>query len=310
MQYIRGTREFRLAYKTAVTLGKFDGLHRGHQKLLSEVFRRAGDDMMSAVFTFETAPGSLMSGKPMATITTNAERRDKLEKAGVDYLVEYPFNKEVAKMDPEEFVSHVLVEQMHARAVVVGTDCRFGHKAAGDAKLLKELSRKYGFEAVIVEKLLDGTREISSTYVREELAAGHIRKANELLGYPYSITGTVIHGRHLGSTLGFPTMNISPPLQKLLPIYGVYLSRSLVDGKVYDSLTNIGRKPTVGDGQPVSVETFIYDFNQDLYGKEVEVQMLDFFRPEKKFGSLGELRRQVENDKRKGIDAHREMKKR
>ncbi|HAE80210.1 MAG TPA: riboflavin biosynthesis protein RibF, partial [Lachnoclostridium sp.] len=180
MQYIRGTREFRLAYKTAVTLGKFDGLHRGHQKLLSEVFRRAGDDMMSAVFTFETAPGSLMSGKPMATITTNAERRDKLEKAGVDYLVEYPFNKEVAKMDPEEFVSHVLVEQMHARAVVVGTDCRFGHKAAGDAKLLKELSRKYGFEAVIVEKLLDGNREISSTYVREELAAGHIRKANEL----------------------------------------------------------------------------------------------------------------------------------
>ena len=133
MQYIRGTREFRLAYKTAVTLGKFDGLHRGHQKLLSEVFRRAGDDMMSAVFTFETAPGSLMSGKPMATITTNAERRDKLEKAGVDYLVEYPFNKEVAKMDPEEFVSHVLVEQMHARAVVVGSDCRFGHKAAGDA---------------------------------------------------------------------------------------------------------------------------------------------------------------------------------
>ena len=304
MQYITGTRNFELKEKTAVTLGKFDGVHRGHQKLLSEVFRFREQGLKTAVFTFATAPGALISGKPMTMITTNEERRRKLESMGVDYLVEYPFNKDVASMEPELFVSDVLCRRMRAGAVVTGTDFHFGHNRRGDVHTLAELAPKYGYEAVVVEKISDGSRIISSTYIREELAAGRIRKANELLGYPYSITGTVVHGRHLGTTLGFPTVNILPPPEKHLPIFGVYLSETVIDGRIYDSLTNVGRKPTIAGEHPVSVETYIYNLSQDLYGKEIEVRMIDFFRPEIKFDSLAELQERVTFDKEQGRLAH------
>ncbi|MCR4629903.1 MAG: bifunctional riboflavin kinase/FAD synthetase [Clostridium sp.] len=304
MQYIIGTREFQIEEPTAVTIGKFDGLHRGHMKLLDEVFRFRKAGMKTAVFTFETAPGSLMSGRMQTMITTNEERRRNLEQAGIDYLVEYPFNTTVAHMSPEDFVRKVLTDQMHARAVIAGTDCSFGYKGAGNAALLRKLGPEYGFRAVIVDKLMDGDREISSTYVREELAAGHIRKANELLGYEYSISGEVVHGQHLGSTLGFPTANILPPAQKHLPVFGVYLSETEVDGVWYPSLTNIGRKPTIEGLHPVSAETFLYDFDQSIYGKSIEVRMLDFFRPEMKFDSLNQLRAQVDSDKVRGRQEH------
>lgn len=178
MQYITGTREFQIEEPSVVTLGKFDGLHRGHQKLLNEVFRFRERGYKTAVFTFETAPGTLMQGRLQTMITTNGERRDNLERAGIDYLVEYPFNQEVARIDPETFISHILTGQMSAKAIVSGTDCRFGYKRGGDVALLERLAPKYGYELAVVEKALDGAREISSTYVREELAAGHIEKAN------------------------------------------------------------------------------------------------------------------------------------
>lgn len=304
MQYIKGTREFQLQEPTAITLGKFDGLHRGHQKLLASVFQFAEKGYKPAVFTFETAPGTLMKGKLQQMITTNEERRDNLEAAGVEYLVEYPFNKEVACMEPEEFVSHILVGQMRARAIVSGTDFHFGHNRAGDVELLKALAPKYGYEMVVVDKAMDGDREISSTYVREELALGHVEKANELLGYTYRIHGEVVHGNHLGTGLGFPTLNILPGEQKHLPPFGVYLSRTVIDGKEMPSLTNIGKKPTVNGDHPVGVETFIYDFEGDLYGKKAEVQLIRFMRPEMKFSGLEELRNQVNSDKEAGRRAH------
>ena len=252
MQYITGTREFQIEEPSVVTLGKFDGLHRGHQKLLNEVFRFRERGYKTAVFTFETAPGTLMQGRLQTMITTNGERRDNLERAGIDYLVEYPFNHELA----------------------------------------------------VVEKALDGAREISSTYVREELAAGHIEKANELLGYTYAVHGSVIHGRHLGSTLGFPTVNIEPGSQKHLPAFGVYLSQTVIDGTCRGSITNIGKKPTITGERPAGVETYIYDLNEDLYGKWIEVRLLRFLRPEMKFLNVDELKRQVLNDKETGRRMH------
>jgi len=304
MQYITGTREFQIEEPTVVTLGKFDGLHRGHQKLLDEVFRFRKKGYKTAVFTFETAPGTLMQGKLQTMITTNAERRDNLEQAGIDYLVEYPFNAEVAHMEPEAFISHILAEQMKAKAIVSGTDFHFGYQRSGDVKLLERLAPKYGYEMVVVEKAMDGEREISSTYVREELAAGHIEKANELLGYPYMVHGRVIHGRHLGTTLGFPTVNIAPRVQKHLPAFGVYLSQTMIDGKIYSSITNIGKKPTISGEHPVGVETYIYDINEDLYGKWIEVRLIGFLRPEMKFSGVDELKRQVLSDKEKGRRMH------
>ena len=299
MRVITGTREFQIEEPTAVTIGKFDGRHKGHQKLLREMLcfkERQG--LKAAVFTFDMAPAGVMAGRVQTVITTNQERRNKMAKVGIDYLVEYPFDQETAHMQPEDFVSEVLVRQMHAKAVVVGTDCSFGYKGAGNAQLLKEMSEFCGFEAVIIEKEQDDHRDISSTYVREELDLGNMEKANELLGEPYAIHGVVVHGNHIGGAiLGFPTANILPPPEKHLPPFGVYVSQVLVDGRLYRGVTNIGKKPTVAGESPVGVETFIMGLEENLYGKEIEVQLLNFERPEQKFASLKELKERIEKDK-------------
>lgn len=299
MEIITGTRDFQIKEPTVVTIGKFDGRHKGHQKLLRELLRQKEQKgLKTAVFTFAMAPSGIVSGRRQTVITTNQERRSNMAKMGMDYLVEYPFNQEVAHMTPEEFVAEVLVRQMSAKAVIAGPDCSFGYKGAGNAALLQELSAKYGFEAIIIEKEKDEQRDISSTYVREELDRGNIEKANDLLGEPYTIHGTVVHGNHIGGTLlGFPTANILPPPEKHLPCFGVYVSRVLVDGKWYGGVSNIGRKPTIQGENPVGVETFIMGLDEDLYGKDIEVQLLNFERPEERFGTLEELKARIEKDK-------------
>jgi len=299
MRTISGTKEFQIQEPTVVTIGKFDGRHKGHQKLLRRMldFRRE-QGLRTAIFTFDMAPSGVVTGSAPKLITTNQERRNNMEKMGIDYLVEYPFNQEVSHMTPEDFVAKILVGRMGAKAIVAGTDCGFGYKRAGNARLLQELAPKYGYQAVIIEKEQDDHRDISSTYVREELKAGNMEKANELLGEPYAIHGTVVHGNHIGgSLLGFPTANILPPAEKYLPPYGVYVSRVLIDGRYYGGVSNIGRKPTIAGENPVGVETFVMGFHEDLYGKNIEVQLLHFERPEQKFGGLEELKDRIERDK-------------
>jgi riboflavin kinase/FMN adenylyltransferase len=301
MQVIAGTREFQIKEPTVVTIGKFDGRHKGHQKLLQRMLllgKQKG--FRTAIFTFDMAPAGVVSGKKQSLITTNAERRNNMEKTGIDYLVEYPFNQEVAQMPPEEFVERILVGQMKAQAIVAGTDCGFGYRRAGDAALLQRLAPDYGYEAVIIEKEQDEHRDISSTYIREQLDEGHIGKANELLGEPYAIHGEVVHGNHIGAPLlGFPTANLLPPPEKYLPRFGVYASRVLIDGKYYGGVSNIGAKPTITGENPVGVETFVLGLESgvDLYGKNIEVQLLDFERPEQKFAGLKELKARIELDK-------------
>ena len=270
MQVITGTREFQISEPTVVTIGKFDGRHKGHQKLL----------------------------------------RKMQERMGVDYLVESAFDREIAHMDPETFVKKILVSQMHAKAITAGPDCSFGYMGAGNVELLRILSDQCGFEAVIIEKEQDEHRDISSTYVREELTLGNIEKANELLGEPYTIGGTVVHGNHLGGpVLGFPTVNLLPPPEKHLPPFGVYVTRILIDEKeqtvgshqrVFGGISNIGRKPTISGDNPVSVETYIMGFDGDLYGKQIEVQFLNFERPEMKFDSLEALKERIGKDRNYG----------
>ncbi|WP_200801226.1 bifunctional riboflavin kinase/FAD synthetase [Clostridium sp. Marseille-P2415] len=303
MEYITGTREFQIEEPAVVTLGKFDGRHRGHQKLLkrmAEVKEEKG--YKTAVFTFDMSPNALVAGDPQKVITTNLERKNNLEKIGIDYLVEYPFTEETARMEPEEFVRHVLTGQMNARAIVVGTDCSFGYRGAGNAERLSQWKERYGYELTVIPKEQDDHRDISSTYIREQLDAGNMEKANELLGEPYAIHGTVVHGNHIGgAVLGFPTANIIPPPEKHLPVFGVYVSRVYVDGTYYGGITNIGRKPTVEGGSPVGAETFIYGINEDIYGKTIEVQLLHFLRPERRFEGLEQLKAQIENDREYGM---------
>lgn len=297
MEYIKGTKEFQIEQPTAVTLGKFDGLHRGHRKLLEHVFAWRERGLKTAVFTFATPPVELTRGKPQTMITTNRERMENLKSAGIDYLVEFPFDEATAATEPETFVREVLVGKMRARAIVTGTDFHFGCHRKGDVALLTALAPRYGFTQCTVEKAYDGGRVISSTYVREMLAEGNIRKANELLGYEYSISGRVVHGNHLGTALGFPTVNIIPPAGKHLPRFGVYVSRVEISGKSYGGITNIGRKPTIRGEYPAGVETYIYGVNEDLYGREIRVRLLDFQRPERKFETVEQLKAQVQADK-------------
>lgn len=301
MEYIQ-TDKFRIEAPTVVTIGKFDGRHRGHQKLLQIMAEWKKKGFSVAIFTFSKTPGAVVAGSSQTVITTNEERRYIMEKAGVEYLVEYPFNERVARMAPEEFVKRILVGQMNAKAIVVGTDCGFGYKRSGNVSLLKKLAPELGFQLEVVEKAQEDNRDISSTYVREELDKGHIEKANELLGTPYSIHGKVVHGNHIGSSiLGFPTANILPPPEKHLPKFGVYVSRVIVGGKEYRGITNIGKKPTVEGKYPTGAETFLMDFGGDLYGETIEVQLLHFLRPEQKFENLDELKVQIEKDKKSAL---------
>lgn len=302
MKEFINTKEFQITEPTVVTLGKFDGRHVGHQKLLRtlmEVKKERG--YLAAVFTFHTAPGTVVNQNRKTVITTNGERRNNLRKIGIDYLVEYPFSQEIAHMEAADFVRKILVEKMRAKVIVVGTDCGFGYQRLGDARLLKEMATECGYELTVIEKEKDHHRDISSTYIREELDKGNMEKANELLGEPYSIHGMVVHGNHIGGELlGFPTANLLPPAEKHLPPFGVYVSLVLVDGKSYGGITNIGKKPTVEGENPLGVETYIFDWNQDLYGKEIEVQLLTRVRAEKKFSGLDALKEQIGRDKEFG----------
>ncbi len=301
MKYILGTADFQIQEPTVVTLGKFDGRHRGHQKLMAkmkEIKGRTGWKM--AVFTFSVTPDSMVTGHSQQLLTTNLERRNNMEKTGIDYLVEYPFTAETLHMEAEEFIRRILAGQMNARAVVVGTDCSFGYNRSGNAQVLKELASKYGYEAWVIEKEKDESRarDISSTYIREELDKGHVEKAWDLLGEPYAIHGEVVHGRNMGGRVfGFPTANILPPPSKRLPLFGVYVSRVRVDDTYYQGVTNIGRKPTVEGENPAGAETYIFGLDRDLYGKVIEVQLLSFLRKEQAFGSFEELKEQIRRDK-------------
>ncbi len=299
MEYITGRKDFQIEEPTVVSIGKFDGRHRGHQKLMAAMHRLAAEKgCRTAVFTFATAPAAIVGETPLKVITTNEERRVNLEKSGIRYLVEYPFDSQSSHMDPEEFVKGILVEQMNAKAIVAGTDCRFGYKRAGNAELLKKLAFKYGYQAEIIEKEQDCCRDISSTYVKEMLEKGEIEKANRLLGEPYSIHGIVVHGNGIGgSRLGFPTANLCPPPEKYLPAFGVYISSVTVGDKTYKGVTNIGRKPTVTGESPVGAETFLLDYEGNLYGQYMEVRLFRQIRPERKFASLEELKTQIAKDK-------------
>lgn len=233
MQYITNTKEFHIAEPTVVSIGKFDGLHCGHKKLVAEMMNYRVQGRKAAMFTFSTPPGTLVKGKVQNVIMTNREREQLLEEAGLDYLVEYPFDEETRTMPPEQFVSDILVGKMNAQIIVTGPDCRFGYKASGDRALLEELASKYGYRYIVVEKAKDADYKIiSSTYIRDLLADGQIMKANKLLGYRYFITGIVEHGKAIGHKRLYPTANLVPPKEKHLPKYGVYVTRVTVDGNI------------------------------------------------------------------------------
>ena len=285
--------------RSSVTLGKFDGLHRGHQKLINLIRREQGEKNRSVIFTFDVSPRSYILHSPPKYLLTYEERRELAENLGVDILAECPFTEALMHMEPEDFVKEYLAERLHARYLAVGPDFRFGYQRRGTPELLKELGRTYGFRTEIVEKEKYKGRDISSTFVREELEKGHIEEVNQLLGYTYFTKGEIVHGRQLGRTIGIPTANLIPPSIKKLPPNGVYITESLIQGKTYQGITNIGYKPTVKENF-LGVETYLFSCNADLYGQEAEVRFYRYLRPEIKFSSLEELKCQMLKDIEEG----------
>lgn len=291
----KNTNEFHIEEPTALSLGKFDGVHRGHEALIDQLMRYKNQGLKAAVFTFDIPPKKLTENQNYRLLTTNEEKRVLFEERGVDYLLQCPFTPEIMHMEPEDFVEW-LVRSLHVRSIVVGTDFHFGHNRRGDHVLLEQLSGQLGYELVVVDKLQYRGRDISSSYVREEILKGNLEIANELLGYPFFVQSEVIHGIQLGRTLGIPTINMELPAEKLLPPKGVYVTRLMIDGNFCTGVTNVGQKPTVNNTNKVSVETHILDYEGDLYGHTLCVSFLAYLRPEQKFASVEELKAQMERD--------------
>ena len=288
--------DYTIEEPTAVTVGKFDGIHKGHDLLTERLLQQEARGLRSLVLTFDVSPRLRLNKDMEKQLITNEERKSLLQKQGISYLAECSF-EDIMPLEPEEFIS-LLVERYRMKYLVCGTDFRFGKKGRGDVHLLEELSLSLGFELEVVEKLKSGERDISSTYVREEIAKGNVAKGNRLLGYEYFIWGTVVHGNHLGSKIGIPTINLIPPADKLLPKNGVYITRVEVDHRIYHGVTNVGVKPTICGERRVGVETHILDFDEDIYERQVCVTFLEHIRDEIKFSSVDELKMQMQQDKK------------
>ncbi|SHH42867.1 riboflavin kinase / FMN adenylyltransferase [Clostridium collagenovorans DSM 3089] len=282
---------------TIVALGSFDGVHKGHIELIKKTKELASkNNIKSMVFTFENHPLSTINYEIMPKLLQSTEEKIKtLDSLGIDILNLCQFNNDFMELSPEEFIRK-LVTHYKVKGIVVGFNYRFGYKNLGDVELLIEFSKKLDFELHIVSPITMDGEIISSTKIRALIAQGEVKKANELLTRPYYVHGKVIKGKQLGRTLGFPTINLDYDKKFALPLGGVYYTVVEYKDKFYKGITNIGYNPTV-NGNKLSVETHIIDFEEVIYDKEVKVFFIERIRNEKCFNSLDELQTQLNKDK-------------
>lgn len=287
MEYIRIEGQFPKLSDCAVTLGKFDGIHRGHRKLIHEILKYKEETGALAVVL------AFVSGKQM--ILTSEERRNLLDSMGVDILMECPMDESFKHIKADSFIRQILVGSLQSKEIVVGEDFRFGFERKGTPDLLIRSGKKYQFQTKVIAKEMDGSRKISSTFVREELKKGKMEKVTELLGADFFVSGTIKHGKGLGHKDFFPTINLIPPSEKLLPPNGVYATFSDFGEGMIPGITNIGWKPTVGENF-IGVETNLFDFDENLYERDCTVFFKSYQRPERKFSSFEALKKQISND--------------
>lgn len=282
--------------KTALALGMFDGVHLGHAGILDAARSAALErGLKSAVFAFSNHPlSAIRPQEAPPLLTTPSEKIRLFAKAKLQYAAVLPFTGQLQRMPAEEYV-RFLFENYNARCLVIGENHRFGFGGKGDVQLLRRLSAKLGFEVIALPAVTMHEKPISSTRIRRELLAGDVGLANEMLGRPYSLEGRIIEGQGLGHTLGFPTINLKLPKDKLLPRFGVYSLIASVEGQRHRAICNIGLRPTVGGETPVT-EAFLFDFSGDVYGQSARLELVAFMRPEQKFDSLDALTGQVSRD--------------
>ncbi len=280
---------------TAVALGNFDGVHRGHQQVIQPVLKQG--EIVSTVVTFNPHPQEFFTGKRRSLLTPQREKVQELERLGVEQLVLLPFDLELACLSPQEFVEKILVQQLRSHSISVGQDFCFGKGRTGTVTDLKAIASNYNIPTTIVPLHNCEGERISSSAIRQALEQGNLNRAKLLLGRAYSLVGTVVKGKQLGRTIGFPTANIDLPMEKFLPCNGVYAVKVYIaeDKLPIAGVMNIGNRPTV-NGTNQSVEVYLIDWSGDLYGKILTVELEQFLRPEQKFESLDALKNQIKID--------------
>lgn len=281
--------------KRVIALGFFDGVHKGHGALLRRVAERARErNAVPAAFTFDTHPESLILGRATPLLSTTADRADLMRRLyGIQDVIVAHYDREMMKTPWEDFITDYLVRDCGAVHVVAGHDFRFGYRGEGNPERLKQKCRELGLGCDIIHPVVQEGITVSSTYIRTLVAQGEMERAREFLGHPHTLSETVAHGKKLGSALGFPTVNLSIPEGVVVPALGVYATRVLVDGQPHMAVTNVGSRPTVDDGDKLTVEGFLLDFSGDLYDKTVRIEFYKFLRPEEKFADLDALRREI-----------------
>lgn len=287
--------------RPVVTIGSFDGVHRGHVKVIERLRQCARQlEGESVIITFDPHPREVLYPleKRPGILTTREEKIEILSGYGIDHLIILPFTRQLAELSYSDFVEDILVGKLGIKGLVVGYDHRFGKGRAGDFEALKELARNYGFFIGKEEVCVSGDVNVSSTKIRTALELGDIAQVKALLGYDYPICGTVVRGHEIGRKLGFPTANLCvPDPRKLLPACGVYAVKVTFQGKTYEGMLNIGVRPTVSTSGIISLEVNIFGFHQDIYGQELTVALLARIRGERKFSNTAELRRQLTEDR-------------
>lgn len=285
--------------RTVIALGFFDGVHRGHGALLEMTVRRARElEAVPAAFTFDRPPKEVVTGRPVGLINTPDDRRDLMQRLyGIRQVIIAPFDRAMMTMPWQDFIDDLLIGTYGAVHLVAGHDYHFGHRNQGDPDKLLSRCRERGIGCDIIPQVTRDGITVSSTYIRTLVEAGDMERAAEFLGHRHCLSQTVQHGQRIGRTIGIPTVNLAVPEHVLAPAHGVYVTCVyLPDGRMYHGVTNVGTRPTVTDGDAVSVETFLLGFDGDLYGQEIRIEFCRRLRGEKKFASLEELRQEIQHN--------------
>lgn len=298
MQLFWNLEEIKIPFDEAcVTIGNFDGVHLGHQQLFAEVVTRArSSNGCSVVVTFDPHPLRVLRPQGIKLISTVEQKIEWIDRAGIDYLIIIPFDRSFAGTTAEEFVQRILIDKIGMKELVVGYDYAFGKGRSGDTRFLRDQGKKKNFPVTVVEAFYINDLLVSSTQIRNLVAEGRMMDSRKLLGRPYQIRGTVQVGKKRGgSEIGYPTANLSVNEEDLVPRIGVYAVQVICEGKCYGGVLNIGYNPTFAEERLVA-ETHIFDFNKDIYGRPIRINLLKFLREERKFKGVPDLAKQIADD--------------